>query len=100
MADGVTKELCEERSGNIINSVNELKKTLDTHCEHIDITFGEIFKLLKEKNNSEAYNRGVADTANKIKRASGLSTKVTIALIGLANVVCIGIIELIKILVK
>ena len=93
----VTEELCNERSSNIVKSVNDLGESLKDHRIHIDLTCAEIFKLIKDRNNEAAYNRGIADEA---KRKKGLSTKVTIALISFISAAILGILKVVEALIK
>lgn len=76
----VTKEFCDERHKNMITTVEAITKRLDKHCDHLDITFSEIFKKINERNSKDSYNQGCVDTLNKVKY---LSTKTLIALISL-----------------
>lgn len=96
--DFVTKDLCEERTRNICNSVDAMKNEIEKHRTHIDLTCAEIFRMLKEQNNVNAYNRGVTDTLKKRGRVP--STKTFIAIIAGINAFLLGIVELIKALAR
>ena len=94
-----TKEFCQERSGHISESVDKLGKQLDKHCGHIDITFAEIFRLLKEQNSKSAYNQGVADTLKK-NLNKGLTKKTLVAIIAGINAGLLTIVEIIKAIIR
>lgn len=93
----VTKDLCEERSDHIIKTVDKLSTAMDKHCNSLDLTIAEIFKLIKERNNKDAYNNGFTD-GNKSR--VNFSYKILVAIIAGINGFLLGLVELIKVLVK